>query len=186
MSKLDSTGPYGYCHCGCGQKTKLAKTTRTKWNTVKGKPMKYIHGHNAYYQTPLYVEEDRGYDSPCWIWQRSFNTYGHGQITIQGKCFLAHRVFYEKRYGPVSTELDLHHMCEQPDCMNPDHLQPLTPAAHARTRKSTKLSIEDCKEMYRIYHSEDTSYRLVGLRFGVSTMGAWKAVRSAKEYFGAS
>ena len=37
--------PYGYCHCGCGQKTRLAHQTITKIGWVKGEPIKYIFGH---------------------------------------------------------------------------------------------------------------------------------------------
>lgn len=37
--------PYGYCHCGCGQKTKIAPSSdpRRKW--VKGEPLRFIFGH---------------------------------------------------------------------------------------------------------------------------------------------
>lgn len=30
--------PYGYCHCGCGQKTKIATRTRATRNIYKGEP----------------------------------------------------------------------------------------------------------------------------------------------------
>jgi hypothetical protein len=36
-----------YCHCGCGQKTKLAKNTSRRDKTIKGEPLKFIHGHNS-------------------------------------------------------------------------------------------------------------------------------------------
>jgi len=39
--------PYGYCHCGCGQKTKIAKKTRSKDGVFKGQPLRYINGHNT-------------------------------------------------------------------------------------------------------------------------------------------
>lgn len=39
--------PYGYCHCGCGQKTPIAKATNKQRGKVKGEPMRYINGHNA-------------------------------------------------------------------------------------------------------------------------------------------
>jgi hypothetical protein len=38
--------PFGYCHCGCGQKTNLASQNHTEGGWTKGQPMKYIHGHN--------------------------------------------------------------------------------------------------------------------------------------------
>lgn len=38
--------PYGYCHCGCGQKTNIAKKTRNSQGVVAGEPRKYIHNHH--------------------------------------------------------------------------------------------------------------------------------------------
>lgn len=38
--------PYGYCHCGCGQKTKIARQTDRKWGIVAGEPMRFINGHS--------------------------------------------------------------------------------------------------------------------------------------------
>ena len=39
--------PYGYCHCGCGEKTNLAKKTENKRGNVKGKPYKYVYNHGT-------------------------------------------------------------------------------------------------------------------------------------------
>lgn len=38
---------YGYCHCGCGDKTSLAKQTSKEKGWVKGEPLKFINGHRA-------------------------------------------------------------------------------------------------------------------------------------------
>ena len=37
---------YGYCQCGCGQKTKISLQNHTKHGWIKGEPLKYINGHN--------------------------------------------------------------------------------------------------------------------------------------------
>jgi hypothetical protein len=40
--------PYGYCQCGCGEKTSIAKASSKKHGWVKGQPKKYIwHHHNS-------------------------------------------------------------------------------------------------------------------------------------------
>ena len=36
----------GYCHCGCGGKTKLASRDNISRGHIKGEPLNYIHGHN--------------------------------------------------------------------------------------------------------------------------------------------
>ena len=38
--------PYGYCYCGCGQKTPLAKHTSTRDKTTKGLPTRYLPAHS--------------------------------------------------------------------------------------------------------------------------------------------
>jgi hypothetical protein len=42
---MDSKTPYGYCHCGCGQKTSLARCNNTRLGWIKGEPLNYIRFH---------------------------------------------------------------------------------------------------------------------------------------------
>lgn len=37
--------PYGYCHCGCGQPTNLAKKSDSRFGWVRGRPVRFIPGH---------------------------------------------------------------------------------------------------------------------------------------------
>ena len=39
--------PYGFCMCGCGEKTPIAKETDRRKNIKKGEHLKFIHGHNS-------------------------------------------------------------------------------------------------------------------------------------------
>lgn len=39
--------PHGYCLCGCGGKTNLARKTSTTEGAKKGEPRRFIHGHHA-------------------------------------------------------------------------------------------------------------------------------------------
>lgn len=42
----DKIIPYGYCHCGCGKQTQVAKETSKRDGWIKGEPLRYILGHN--------------------------------------------------------------------------------------------------------------------------------------------
>lgn len=42
----DCSIPFGYCHCGCGRKTKTAKHSNPTRMEFKGNPIRYIHGHH--------------------------------------------------------------------------------------------------------------------------------------------
>lgn len=44
--------PYGYCHCGCGEKTVLAPLTYKAYKWVKGEPVKFIWVHALYGPRP--------------------------------------------------------------------------------------------------------------------------------------
>jgi hypothetical protein len=39
--------PYGYCHCGCGQKTRIARRTNRPQQEIKGEPRQFVRGHNG-------------------------------------------------------------------------------------------------------------------------------------------
>jgi hypothetical protein len=46
--------PYGYCQCGCGNKTDIAQRTRNARGIIKGQPTRFIHGHSSRAFQPNY------------------------------------------------------------------------------------------------------------------------------------
>lgn len=46
MTPQENTIPLGFCHCGCGQMTRIAKRNCTHSGWVKGIPALFVHGHN--------------------------------------------------------------------------------------------------------------------------------------------
>jgi hypothetical protein len=116
--------PSGLCMCGCGAKTALARVNGPIY--LKGDPVRYIEGHNAYAQGPRWQEEDRGYVSECWIWQRGTDKHGYGRTTRDKRTVLAHRAVYEECRGPIPTGLELDHLCRVTSCVNPSHLEAVT------------------------------------------------------------
>lgn len=80
----------------------------------------------------LLSRTDFGEYSPggCWTWIGKAGTAGYSQACLYGKSGTAHRAMYHMLVGPVPSWLDLHHLCENRPCVNPDHLRPLTAAQH--------------------------------------------------------
>jgi len=59
----------------------------------------------------------------CWIWEGRVNWNGYGQLTVGGKCFLAHRVAWEMHWQiPIPPTMFCCHTCDVRDCSNPHHL----------------------------------------------------------------
>lgn len=72
----------------------------------------------------------------CWLWKGTILTSGYGQITesnnVGGKSKLAHRLSYEIHKGVIPRGLHLDHLCRVRHCVNPDHLEPVTPKENNR------------------------------------------------------
>ncbi len=68
----------------------------------------------------------------CWLWIACKNYRGYGVFRWQGAARLAHRVLYEYTFGPVPTGLELDHLCTNPPCVNPFHLEPVTHLENVR------------------------------------------------------
>ena len=62
----------------------------------------------------------------CWLWE-SATTRGYGVIHIAGGVQYAHRFSYEHFVGPIPKGLSIDHLCRTPLCVNPAHLEPVTP-----------------------------------------------------------
>lgn len=77
----------------------------------------------------------------CWLWTASRQGQ-YGCIGYAGKRERAHRISWMLNNGPIPAGMDVMHKCDNPLCVNPNHLQLGTHAEnmHDRDRKGRCIS----------------------------------------------
>jgi hypothetical protein len=132
------------CECGCGR-------------TVRFGPR--VRGHYGRKSPVDYLVEDRGYKTPCWIWQLAKRPLGYGVgPRVDGKLTLAHVLYYLKFKGPIAEGMELDHLCRVPSCVNPDHLEPVTHAENIQRGNTATLTPEQVRSIIEEFNLPGKKY----------------------------
>ena len=178
-----STIKLGLCQCGCGE-------------TVPGR---FVKGHNRrviekvplgerFWQKVFVQSPDE-----CWEWQGYTNDSGYGQFRCgNGALLRAHRISYEIHKGAIPDGLIILHKCDNPRCVNPDHLSVGTHAdnIHDMDQKGrrinsphygeshgmSKLTAELVRQIRSLADS-GVSYEEIGRRFAISANHAGRIAK---------
>lgn len=79
-------------------------------------------------------------ESGCWEYakNRAGDSYRQVSVRVDGKPVLiyAHRLVYEQLIGTIPDGLQLDHLCRRRLCVNPSHLEPVTPKENTRRAKA--------------------------------------------------
>jgi hypothetical protein len=71
-------------------------------------------------------------EDECWRWLGARTGHGYGNATWDGRQIGAHRLVYELLVAPIAKGLQIDHLCRNKLCVNPAHLEPVTPAENTR------------------------------------------------------
>ena len=67
-------------------------------------------------------------DDGCWVWTgATTGRTNYGQTRLEGVKMTAHRAMWTVLVGPIGSGVELDHLCRNRLCVNPDHLEPVTP-----------------------------------------------------------
>lgn len=85
-------------------------------------------------------------DDGCWIWLGSRGRGGYAQFNDGTTMRRAHRWAYEYFVGAIPAGLDIDHLCRHRDCVNPEHLEPVTRSENLRGGYQARGLKDSCSQ----------------------------------------
>lgn len=120
-------------------------------------PVNAWQAENTPDSIPLHVRRNIAPgEGGCWLWTRSKSPDGYGWASYKNRTCQAHRLVYTFARGPVPEGLHLDHLCRVRHCVNPDHLEPVTPRENL-ARGDTPTAWKHCQRRggdYSQYHGQ--------------------------------
>lgn len=135
----------------------------------------------------FWAKVDKRTDEECWNWMGFKTKAGYGQLTVCQQLLYAHRFSWELKNGKVPEGRYLCHKCDNPSCVNPEHLyagtqkdnmkdmsirkrfsHPETTLAHGARNGNAKLTEEEVRKIRNEYVPYKVTQRRLAEKFNIS------------------
>lgn len=141
----------------------------------------------------------------CWVWCGGLTRGGYGRIWGHGRQYRAHRLSWIIHYGVIPEDLWVLHKCDNPLCVNPEHLwlgdhddnmrdkyikgrncygDENGSRTHLATRprgerhSAAKLSNEEARMVFDAYHRGTETQKQLAVVHGISQQSISQIVRA--------
>ena len=100
-------------------------------------------------ESRFWARVDKRGPNECWEWTGGRKGHGYGQVFFNSKNMRTHRLSWVLKNGPIPPDLYVCHRCDNPPCVNPEHL-------YLGTQKQ---NIREAQEKGRLYnHYKDRTH----------------------------
>ena len=148
----------------------------------------------TYPSDEVYRERLFGYaeqvPSECWEWTRFRTKDGYGHMRYKGRMVESHRLALMLTDRPIPDGHEVMHLCDNPPCINPDHLTTGTHAENvadmvAKGRRAVmrgtsnpraRVTDADVIEMRRLYAEGGGTQAQIGAMFGLGKSQAHNVI----------
>lgn len=118
-----------------------------------------LHGISQRHMERFWIKVKK--TKSCWLWTACL-VKGYGQFFFDGKRQGAHRVAYKLIVGEIPVGKQIDHLCKTPSCVNPKHLEVVSPREN--TLRGTSFSAKNakkklCKNGHK-FNSKNTRLRI--------------------------
>lgn len=92
----------------------------------------------------------------CWEWFGNTNKKGYGLFRLNGRMMAAHRAAYILFIAPFPEGMLADHLCRNRGCVNPKHIEPVTPQENTLRGRSFQREKTHCPQGHQ--YSEENTY----------------------------
>jgi hypothetical protein len=133
-------------------------------------------------------------DTPCTEWSGPINASGYGARSIKGKSWLAHRAAWTEVNGPIPAGMYVLHRCDNPPCVNVEHLWIGTQLDNMRDCKAkgrqgprggyrSKVPAAQVEAVRQRRNESGLSCQALAAEFEMSVMTVWRIVNHKSKSF---